>query len=122
MEGAAPFRPFAFHGSQPDRELCSVDCEDLAQIVRRLIDGAAHGWRLGDRVQQHEVVDGAVVADRLDRHTSRRQLSGKRLALVAQDVVLIDDEQRLRQPLELLGAGVDGRNMDVGAFATSGRY
>src|SRR5215813_7701602 len=90
--------------------------ENLAQISRRLVHGATHCRGVGDRVEQHEVVDGAVVADRGDGNSRRGELASIGLALVAQHVVLIDEEKRLLQALQLLGAGIDRRDMDVGAL------
>jgi hypothetical protein len=81
--------------------------EDLAQIIGRLVYGAPDCWCLGDRIEQHEVMDGPVVADRRDPHARRCKLSPISFAFVAEHVILIDEKQCLRQALELLGGGVE---------------
>ena len=67
--------------------------------MKRLIDGATHRGRVRDRVEQHEIMDCAIVADRPDRNASCSELAAIDLALIAQHVVLVDQEQRLGQAL-----------------------
>ena len=69
------------------------------------------------RVEQHEVVDDAVVAHCRDRDAGPSQLRGVGLAFVAQGVGLVDEEQRGRQALELLGRGLVGRGRDLRSLA-----
>ena len=57
---------------------------------------------MAQRVQQHEIVDRAVVANRVDVDARLLQLSGVSLALVAQRIVLRGDDERRRQALQLL--------------------
>ncbi|MDT5153868.1 MAG: hypothetical protein QOI01_5601 [Mycobacterium sp.] len=62
-------------------------------------DGAAQG------VEQHELVDGAVVAHTCRAHTRLGEPAGVGFPFVAQDVVLIDDHQGLGQAGQVVEAG-----------------
>ena len=52
----------------------------LAQTFVHLRDGGFGGGDVAQRVQQHEVVDRAVVADGIDADPGRLQLAGVGLA------------------------------------------
>src|SRR5262249_61936000 len=66
------------------------------------------------RSEQHEVVDGAVVADRGHRDACGSELGGVILTLIAQYVSLVDQQQGRRQPGELLGRSPVRRGGDLG--------
>src|SRR5262245_66330367 len=66
-------------------------------------------------------MDCAIVANQRDRNASCSELAAIGLALVAQHVVLVNQEQRLGQALELLRAGVDWRDVNVGALGNVGQ-
>jgi hypothetical protein len=97
--------------------------ERLAQEIRRLLDGAARRGRVGERVQHDEIMDRAEVARRSDPHAAADQLPGVGLALVTQHVVLVGNHQRRGQAPQLLGGGVQRRDVDVlvGSSPTVGR-
>src|SRR5262245_56150391 len=84
--------------------------------ISESLSGAPDCWCRGDRIEQHEVMDGPVVADRRDPHARRCKLSPISFAFVAEHVILIDEKQCLRQTLELLGRGVDRRDVYVGTL------
>ena len=73
------------------------------------MDRGTHGGRIRDRVEQHEVVDRAVAPERRDAHAGLGELAAVGLALVAEDVVLVHDQERGRQPLELLDRRLERR-------------
>ena len=66
----------------PDRHPCSGRglhrlflCEsgvplrqDVAEVAAGLVDGTTDWWGVRDRIEQHEIVDGSVVADRGHSH------------------------------------------------------
>src|SRR6476659_2740891 len=86
-------------------QLVRCRLEMLAQAIIDLVDRGRGGGHLTDRVQQHEVVNRAVVANRGDRHSGILQLPCVSLTLVAQRVVFRGDDERRRQALELVDAG-----------------
>jgi hypothetical protein len=61
--------------------------------------------RFAERLEHHEVVRGAVVADGRDRDTGPPQPRCVRLAFVAQHVGFVDDHERRRHVGELLVIG-----------------
>jgi hypothetical protein len=65
------------------RESSVVKCKP--QCRSRLRDARTNGRGLADRVQQHEVMDCAVVSLRRHANSGLRKLSRVRLALVSQD-------------------------------------
>ena len=71
-------------------------------------------------VEQNEVVDCAVIANRVDVYACLFQLSGVCLALIAQWIVLRSDDERGRQALELVGAGAERRNIRIVARLRAG--
>jgi hypothetical protein len=85
----------------------------LAQAVIDLSDGRLRGGHMAERVQQHEVVDRAVVANRLDSYACLFQLAGICLALVAQRIVLRGDDECGGQALELVDAGTEGWHIGI---------
>ncbi len=73
--------------------------------VDRLLDGSRRRGGLAQRVEHHEVVDRAVVADTGGADAGLDELARVGLALVAEHVVLVDDDKRLGQAGELLEVG-----------------
>src|SRR4051794_26779728 len=69
------------------------DLERLAEHMDGLFDSGRCGGGLADGVEHHEVVDDAVVADAGGAHAGLGELASIGLALVAKDVVLVDDEE-----------------------------
>src|SRR5215472_16026427 len=57
--------------------------------------GAASGWRVGERIQHRKVVNRAVIPGRGDPDAGIRQPAGVCLALIAEHIVLVDDDKRL---------------------------
>ena len=82
----------------------SAGTEPGAQARRGLIDGGSGGAGLAQRVEQHEVVDVAVIAHGGYRHARSAQLGGICLSFVPQDVGLVNAQQCRRQPGDLLDA------------------
>jgi predicted ATPase len=78
----------------PDRRGpgASGGAQRLAQGRGGLGDGCARGVGLAHRIEQHEVVDDAVVAHGRHRDAGHSQLGGVGLALVAQHVGLADQQ------------------------------
>jgi hypothetical protein len=72
-------------------------------------------------VQCHEVVDGAPEADSSDTHPGLPQLAGVGLPLVAHNVGLSGNDERLREPAQLLDGGSQRRGGDLAALARVGR-
>ena len=68
-----------------------------AQTLIDLIDGRFGGGHLAQRVQSYEIVNRAVVANRIDRYARLLELSGVGLAFVAQRIILRGDDERRRQ-------------------------
>src|SRR3954463_11081620 len=83
----------------------SVAMQHRPQNGAGLGDGGTGRVRVAERVEHHEVVDRAVVADGRDRDSGGAQARPVRLALVAQHVGLVDDHERRRDSRELLVAG-----------------
>src|SRR5262249_7491124 len=77
--------------------------------------GGPGGTGVTQGVQHDEVVDGAVVADRGDRNARVTEPGSVRLTLVAQHVGLAVDDQRGRQPGQVLRAGAQRGSRDLGA-------
>jgi hypothetical protein len=75
----------------------------LAETFVNLLDGRFSGRHITQCVQEHEIMDRAVVASGGYAHACFLQLSGICLAFVAKRVVLSGDDQRWRKPLELFG-------------------
>src|SRR5690242_17309697 len=98
MRGDAQCRKMA---RAPLRALWLVR-ENLAQVADCLANGSAHRGFIGKRSENHEVMDRAVVAHRRNWYAGLGQLTAVRFALVTQDVVLVDEQQRRRQAAELL--------------------
>src|SRR5215813_4477126 len=67
--------------------------EILAQAVIDLFDGFLRGGHVADRIQQHEVMDRAIVTNRGDCHASILHLSCVSLAFVAERVVFSSDDE-----------------------------
>ena len=86
-----------------------------------LLDGGGRRGGAADGVEHHEVVDDAVEADAGGAHARLGELAGVGLALVAQHVVLVDDDERLRQSGELVEARSQGRRGDLGALVLLGQ-
>jgi hypothetical protein len=83
--------------------------------VNRLLDGSGGSCGAAQRVEKHELVDGAVVAHTCRAHTRLGEPAGVGFPFVAQDVVLIDDYQSLGQTREVIDAGAQRRGSDLGA-------
>ena len=99
----------------------AVRCaQGVAQDRDGLRDRGARRVRVAERVEHHEVVRDAVVADGCDRVPGRAQSRGVGLALIAQHVGLADHHEGRREAGELLVAGAQrGRErlqapLDVG--------
>ncbi len=69
-----------------------------------LLDGGPRGWQFPQCVQQHEVVDGPVIANGVDTHAGCLELSRVGLALITQRVILCGNDKRGRQAAELIKA------------------
>ena len=80
----------------------AASSERVAQGGDGLRDGGPRRPAVAERVEHHEVVRGAVVADGGDRDAGLAQARRVGLALVAQHVGLVDDDQGRREPGELL--------------------
>jgi len=78
---------------------------EVAQAGIDLVDRSLGRGHMAQRVQRHEIVNRAIVADRIDADPRLLQLAGVGLPFVAQRIVLRGDDERRRQPLELAGAG-----------------
>jgi hypothetical protein len=59
----------------------------LAYALIYLLNRCFGLGHMAQRVQQHKIMDGAVIANRVDTHAGVFQLSGIRLALIAQWIV-----------------------------------
>src|SRR5215470_13021800 len=69
--------------------------------------------QMAQRVQQHEIMNRAVVANRVDVYARLFQLSRVCLALVAQGIVLRGDDEGGGQALELINAGAKRRHIRI---------
>src|SRR6185312_5949622 len=78
--------------------------EGPAQDVDGLLDRAGGGGGPAQAVEHHEVVERGVVAHARGPDAGFAEPTGEGLALVAQDVVLVDDEEGLGQSGELVQA------------------
>src|SRR5262249_13165799 len=96
VDAARPTPPRRYQAGSSGREM-------LTDSVSGLLDGRLCGGHVADGVQQHEIMDRAVVADRIDIDAGLLELAGVGLTLVAQRVVLRSDDERGRQSLELFG-------------------
>ena len=68
----------------------------LANFIADLLKRRLSRRNMTKRVEQHEVVNGAVVPYRGHRHPGRLQLACVCFAFVAQWVILRGDDQRWR--------------------------
>ena len=84
----------------------------LPDPCRHLRDGRLRRGNIAQRVE-HEVMDRSVVPDRIDLHAGLLELAGISLALIAQRIVLWGDDQSLGQPLQLVRAGAQRRDIGV---------
>ena len=71
--------------------------------------------RVREGVQQDEVVDCAIVAGGDNPHASRSELAGVGFTLVAQHVILADDDKRVGKILQLIDSGVERARHDLSA-------
>ena len=81
-----------------------LTCSALRRTWIGLLDRAVVAAVSAEGVEHHEVVDGAVVANGGGAHSGCGELAGVGLALVAQDVVLVDDDEGVGQPGEVVEA------------------
>src|SRR3954465_8767835 len=101
---------------------CSrLRAEPSTEEPDRLIDRRPRAIGLAQGVEHHEVVDDPLVARRRHVDAGRAQLAPVGLTLVAQDVRLGGDDQRRRQPGELLDARAQRRRRDLVALRLFGR-
>src|SRR5690606_20646547 len=84
--------------------------EGFAEDVDGLLDRSRGGGGAAQRVEHHEVVQRGVVAHQGRAHARLRELAAVRFAFVAKHVVLVDDEEGLRQPLELVDRSAQRRD------------
>src|SRR6476661_570028 len=84
---------------------------------KAVVDGGSCGAGLAERVEQHEVVDDAVVAHGRHRDARGAKLGGVGFSLIAKRVSLIDAQIGGRQPGELLDAG-----RPLASVTNPGRY
>src|SRR5262245_9396160 len=75
----------------------SARAEGLAQHLDRLLDGRGGGGGAAQGVEHHEVVADAIEPYARGADTRGGELASVGLALVAQDVVLVDDHERFGQ-------------------------
>ena len=68
------------------------------------------------RVEHHEVVQRAVVAHAGRAHAGLDQPAAVRLSLVAEHVVLVDHEEGLGKPGQVVERGAQGRGGDLGSL------
>src|SRR5215470_4089040 len=76
--------------------------ERAAEYGDGLGDGNPDGVNAAERIEHHEVVNDAVVADGRDGDAGRTQPRRIGFSLVAQHVGLVDDHQRRGETAELL--------------------
>jgi hypothetical protein len=79
--------------------------EPLPQPVSGEGDGPSRGVGVRQGVQHDEVMNDGLEPDRRNGDTGLPKLVGVSLALVAQHVRLAGDDERRREPLQLLAAG-----------------
>ncbi len=94
-------------GNEPPGTGVSAVVEGRAQGVDGEPAGDVGGAGVAQAVQEEEVVDHAGHADGGHVHTGLAQLVGVLLALVAQDVGLVGDDQGGGQALEPLRGGLE---------------
>src|SRR3954451_6317550 len=97
---------------------CSVSgrAERPAQERDRLGDGGPGGVGSAQRIEHHEVMDDALVARGRHVHARLTELACVRLTLVAQDIGLGGDHERLRKADKFLRRRPQRRGGDFGAL------
>ncbi len=90
--GAAEAPPPRRNQLDSDRRRLEMQAKALVDLLDRRFGGG----HVAQCVQQHEIMDGAVVAHGIDLHARFFQLSGVSLTFVAQRTVLSCDDERRR--------------------------
>ena len=80
--------------------------EDGPQCSVRLLDSASDRWCIRYRVEEYEIVDGPVISHAGDAHPSLRQLTAIGFPLIAEYIVLVDDNEGIGQVFELVEGSV----------------